>query len=38
LGDRPQQAIPNLKQMALKANSQSQWDVVKNAILTGMLS
>lgn len=38
LGDRPQQAIPNLKQMALKANSPSQRDALKNAILTGMLS
>lgn len=35
---RVQQAIPNIKQMALKAISPSQWDALKNAILVGMLS
>ncbi len=38
LGDRPQQAIPCLKQIAAKAVTPTQWKVFESAVLTGMLS
>jgi len=34
LGDRPQQAIPCLKQMACKAVTPTQWKVFESAVLT----
>jgi hypothetical protein len=37
-GDRPQQALPCLKQMAVKATTDSQWKVFESAVLSGMLS
>ncbi|HCY20360.1 TPA: hypothetical protein DIC40_00510 [Patescibacteria group bacterium] len=38
LADRPQQAIPCLKQIAAKAVTPNQWRVFESAVLTGMLS
>lgn len=38
LGDRPQQAIPCLKQIAVKAVTPTQWKIFESAVLTGMLS
>jgi len=38
LSDRPQQAIPFLKTMALKAVSDSQWKTFEVAVMSGMLS
>jgi len=38
LGDRPQQAIPFLKVMAMKAMNESQWKVFEMAVMVWMLS
>ncbi len=38
LGDRPQQAVPFLKAMAIKATSPAQWKTFEMAVMTGMLS
>lgn len=38
LWDRPQQAIPCLKQMACKAVTPTQWKIFESAVLTWMLS
>ena len=38
LWDRPQQAIANLKAVAEKAVTESQWKVFESMVLTGMLS
>lgn len=38
LADRPQQAIPCLKQIAAKAVTPNQWKVFESAVLTWMLS
>ncbi len=38
LWDRPQQAVPFLKVMAMKATSPSQWRTFEMAVMAGMLS
>jgi len=38
LSDRPQQAVPFLKVMAMKAMNGSQWKVFEMAVMAGMLS